>query len=64
VDADGRVLDTEGEPIPGLYAAGEITGLFYNKMPAGTLVLRANTFRRLIGASVANSLADKATATG
>jgi glycine/D-amino acid oxidase-like deaminating enzyme len=32
-------------------------------LPAGTLVLRANTFGRLIGASVANSLTNKATAT-
>ena len=26
IDPDARVLDTEGHPIPGLYAAGEVTG--------------------------------------
>jgi len=64
VDPDGHVLDTNGEPIPGLYAAGEITGLFYKKMPAGTLVLRANTFGRLIGASIARSLPHTTAVTG
>lgn len=27
IDADTRVLDTAGRPIPGLYAAGEVTGV-------------------------------------
>jgi tricarballylate dehydrogenase len=61
VDADGRVQSTDGEPIPGLYAAGEITDLFYHKHPPGTLVLRANTFGRIIGANVAESLPETAT---
>ena len=63
VDSDGRVMSTDGEPIPGLYAAGEITGLFYQKMPPGTLVLRANTFGRIIGENVAESLPDRSPAT-
>ena len=29
VDLDRRVLDTNGKPIPGLYAAGEVTGGFF-----------------------------------
>jgi predicted oxidoreductase len=33
VDLDGRVLDTDLAPIPGLYACGELTG-----MAGGTLV--------------------------
>ena len=64
VDPDGRVLDTDDEPIPGLYVPGEITDLFYNKMPAGTLELRANTFARLTGQNVAESLPETAAATG
>jgi succinate dehydrogenase/fumarate reductase flavoprotein subunit len=56
VAPDGRVLDKNGDPIPGLYAAGEITGHFNNKQPPGTLVLRANTFGRIIGADLAASL--------
>ena len=33
VDTSGRVVDSAGEPIPGLYAAGELTG-----MAGGSLV--------------------------
>jgi succinate dehydrogenase/fumarate reductase flavoprotein subunit len=33
VDADGRVTDAQGAPLPGLYAAGELTG-----MAGGSLV--------------------------
>ncbi|KIW53099.1 hypothetical protein PV05_08696 [Exophiala xenobiotica] len=31
-DLDSRVLATTGVPIPGLYAAGELSGLFYNEV--------------------------------
>ncbi|KAK5190178.1 hypothetical protein LTR96_008145 [Exophiala xenobiotica] len=31
-DLDSRVLATTGVPIPGLYAAGELSGLFYNEI--------------------------------
>ncbi|KAJ9615605.1 hypothetical protein H2200_001680 [Cladophialophora chaetospira] len=30
-DLDSRVLSTTGVPIPGLYCAGELSGLFYNE---------------------------------
>jgi len=60
VDTDGRVLNTNEEPIPGLYAAGEITGL-YHKHPPATSVLRANTFGRIVGTNVAESLSAAAT---
>lgn len=63
VDTDGRVLNTNEEPIPGLYAAGEITGL-YHKHPPATSVLRANTFGRIVGTNVAESLPESAAATG
>jgi tricarballylate dehydrogenase len=46
-DERARVLTREGAPIPGLYAAGEVTGLYYNEYPAGTSVLRALTFGRI-----------------
>lgn len=64
VDPDGRVLDTNGAPIPGLYAAGEITGHFYRTHPPATSVLRANTFGRIVGANIAESLPETAAATG
>ena len=47
-DAEARVLGGHG-PIPGLFAAGEITGQFYGKAPGGTSVLRALVFGRIAG---------------
>ena len=46
-DTSGRVLTPAGEPIPGLYAAGELVGLYWHEYPAGTQVLRALTWGRL-----------------
>jgi tricarballylate dehydrogenase len=34
VDTDARVLDLDGVPIDGLYAAGEVMGLYYAPTPA------------------------------
>jgi succinate dehydrogenase/fumarate reductase flavoprotein subunit len=58
-----RKLENEG-PIPGLYAAGEITGHFYHKHPLPTSVLRSNTFGRIVGTNVAESFSETAAATG
>lgn len=63
-DADGRVLNTSGVAIPGLYAVGDSTGLFYHSHPPATSVLRANTYGRLVGADVARSLPETASSTG
>ena len=63
VDTDGRALNTNEEPIPSLYAAGEITGL-YHKHPPATSVMRTNTFGRIVGTNVAESLPESAAATG
>jgi tricarballylate dehydrogenase len=52
-DSQARVLTPRGTPIPGLYAAGEVTGLYYHGYPAGTSVLRAATFGRIAGAHTA-----------
>ncbi len=49
-DSRARVLAPGGAPIPNLYAAGEVTGLFYHEYPAATSVLRSLTFGRLAGA--------------
>jgi tricarballylate dehydrogenase len=56
-DAEARVVTPSGTPIPGLYAAGEVTGLYYHEYPAGTSVLRSATFGRLAGAHAAASRA-------
>ena len=47
-DDRGRVL-RGGAPIPGLYAAGEITGHFYGTAPNAVSVLRAFVFGRRAG---------------
>jgi tricarballylate dehydrogenase len=57
VDPQARVLRTDDEPIPGLYAAGELTGPFYHEYPPATSVLRSLTFGRVAGANVARELA-------
>jgi tricarballylate dehydrogenase len=53
-DSQARVLKQDGSPIAGLYAAGEVTGLYYRSYPAGTSVLRAVTFGRIAGAGAAS----------
>ncbi|MFZ1989817.1 MAG: FAD-binding protein [Alphaproteobacteria bacterium] len=52
-DSLARVVTPGGTVIPGLYAAGEVTGLYYHSYPAGTSVLRAATFGRIAGAHAA-----------
>jgi tricarballylate dehydrogenase len=47
-DAHARVL-RDGAPIPGLYAAGEITGHFHRTAPNAVSVLRALVFGRIAG---------------
>jgi len=54
-DSVARVVTPAGIPIPGLYAAGEVTGLYYHHYPAGTSVLRSATFGRIAGAHAAAS---------
>lgn len=55
-DLDSRVLSTTGVPIPGLYCAGELSGLFYNEYPPATSVLRSLTFGRIAGRDAAQAL--------
>ena len=53
VDSDGRVLDGDGGPIPGLYAAGEIIGTYYRTYTGATSVLKGLVFGRLAGGHAA-----------
>lgn len=50
VDPGGRVLNTDGEPILGLYAAGEIIGNY----TGATSVLKGLLFGRLAGMDAAS----------
>jgi tricarballylate dehydrogenase len=55
--ATGQVVDTDMEPIPGLYAAGELVGgIFYFNYPGGTGLMSGTVFGRLAGSSAAESL--------
>jgi tricarballylate dehydrogenase len=56
-DTSARVLSAAGVPIPGLYAAGELVGLFYHEYPGGTSVLKAVTFGRIAGEHAAQAVA-------
>ena len=52
VDADARVLDHAGLPIPGLHAAGELVGgLFYHNYPGGSGLTAGSVFGRRAGRS-------------
>jgi tricarballylate dehydrogenase len=54
IDTTGNVLDADLEPIPGLYAAGELVGgLFYFNYPGGTGLMSGSVFGRLSGMSSA-----------
>ena len=54
IDTGGRVIDSDGAPIPGLFAAGELVGgLFYFNYPGGTGLMSGAVFGRLAGASAA-----------
>lgn len=49
VDVNGLVLSTDGEPIDGLYAAGETIGMYYRNYTGATSVLKGLVFGRLAG---------------
>jgi tricarballylate dehydrogenase len=55
INAQTQVIDTEDAPIPGLYAAGELTGgLFYNNYPGGSGLMAGAVFGRIAGTQAAN----------
>ncbi len=53
VDPCARVLNRDGEAIPGLYAAGETIGLYWGTYTGATSVLRGAVFGRIAGAEAA-----------
>ena len=56
----GQVEDSAGQPIRGLYAAGELVGgIFYHNYPGGTGLTSGAVFGKLAGASAAAALKKK-----
>lgn len=55
IDAEARVLDAAGQPVPGLYAAGETTGGMFGPCYAGggASILNALVFGRIAGRGAA-----------
>ncbi|MEE8243985.1 MAG: FAD-dependent tricarballylate dehydrogenase TcuA, partial [Pseudomonadales bacterium] len=54
VDKEAHVISQEGEPIPGLFAAGELVGgLFYFNYPGGTGLTSGAVFGRIAGKAAA-----------
>ncbi len=55
VNTHAQVLNQDGAPIKGLYAAGEVIGLYYKTYTGATSVLKGAVFGRLAGADAAKS---------
>ena len=52
---ESEVIDVFGQPIPGLYAAGEVTGGFHGAgYMSGTALAKAAIFGRIAGSSAAS----------
>src|SRR4029079_1022227 len=54
INTESQVISTDGEPIPGLYAAGELVGgIFYFNYPGGSGLTNGAVFGRIAGTSAA-----------
>ncbi|CAM3724860.1 FAD-binding protein [Polaromonas hydrogenivorans] len=49
VDESARVVNAQGDAIPGLYAAGETVGMYYGNYTGATSVLKGLVFGRIAG---------------
>ena len=56
INTDAQVLSTDGEPIPHLYAAGELVGgIFYFNYPGGTGLTNGAVFGKIAGTSASSN---------
>ena len=56
INPEAQVISSDGEPIPGLYAAGELVGgIFWFNYPGGTGLTNGAVFGRIAGASAARA---------
>jgi tricarballylate dehydrogenase len=54
INTDAQVISTDGEPIAGLYAAGELVGgIFYFNYPGGSGLTNGAVFGKIAGTSAA-----------
>jgi tricarballylate dehydrogenase len=59
INTDAQVINTDGEPIPGLYAAGELVGgIFWFNYPGGSGLTNGAVFGKIAGASAAKVTAE------
>ena len=49
IDPTARVLNRDGDVIPGLYAAGEVVGMYYRNYTGATSVMKGAIFGRIGG---------------
>jgi tricarballylate dehydrogenase len=59
IDERARVLDGDGQPIPGLFAAGEIVGSYWRNYTGATSVLKGLVFGRIGGGEAARGRANR-----
>ncbi|HEU4924660.1 MAG TPA: FAD-dependent tricarballylate dehydrogenase TcuA [Burkholderiales bacterium] len=58
INTDAQVISTDGEPIPGLYAAGELVGgIFWFNYPGGSGLTNGSVFGRIAGRNAAKATA-------
>ncbi len=56
INTEAQVISTDGEPIPGLYAAGELVGgIFWFNYPGGSGLTNGSVFGKIAGASAAQA---------
>jgi tricarballylate dehydrogenase len=56
INPSAQVINTDGEPIPGLYAAGELVGgIFWFNYPGGSGLTNGAVFGKIAGASAAKA---------
>ena len=55
IDTSGRVIDLDGDLIPGLYAAGKTAGLYYGDYTGATSVMRGAVFGCRVGRHAAGA---------
>src|SRR5688500_8092512 len=56
LNTDAQVISSDGAPIPGLYAAGELVGgIFWFNYPGGTGLTNGAVFGKIAGASAAKA---------